>query len=224
MTRGLMAVIGLLVLAMVLTSIASRYEIDGLETQLDSIGLVSAATDVLISQVRQDAASDSVRADSVEAVLEAVRSRLQVAQTVARAAVVRRDSAWATVDPDTLDPGCRNLLALERGVAESEHVELDLERQLRISAEAELARIRPILDTTRLLLFAVQAERDSSLAVGRALLAQLNPGFWRGLLADLPEKVACGAGGATVAAFNDGDVMLGAGIGLAVCLVVGAVL
>jgi hypothetical protein len=36
--------------------------------------------------------------------------------------------------------------------------------------------------------------------------------------------MACTGGGAAVAAFNDGDVLLGAGIGLVACLAVEALL
>lgn len=89
---------------------------------------------------------------------------------------------------------------------------------------AAVRRIGPQLDASRRLVFDLQAQRDSALVVGRALLAQVRPGFWRGLWADLPQKIACGAGGAVVAAFNEGDVMLGAGIGVAVCMAVKAIL
>ena len=118
----------------------------------------------------------------------------------------------------------QNLLMIEREVAESYRIGWGLERRLREEAEADLARIRPILDRTRLLLFTVQSQRDTALSIGTSLLAQVNPGFWGSLWADLPQKAACGAGGAAVAALNEGDAFLGAGIGVAVCLAIGAIL
>ena len=205
-------------------SIRSRFQVDGLEAQLDSVKLSSAATDVLIGQVREDAASDAARADSVEVVIEAIRRDLTQARARSARVIVRVDSARATVDEDTLSAGLRNLLMIEREVAESYRVGWGLERRLREEAEAELTRIRPILDRTRLLLFTVQSQRDTALAIGTSLLAQVNPGFWGSLWADLPQKAACGAGGAAVAALNEGDAFLGAGIGVAVCIFVGAIL
>lgn len=81
-----------------------------------------------------------------------------------------------------------------------------------------------MLNSSRLLVFQLQTERDSALDLIGDYQRQLNPGFFRRLFKDLPQKMACGAGGAAVAAFNDGDVLLGAGIGLVACVLVGAIL
>ena len=200
-------------------SIRSRLQVDGLEAQLNSVKLSSAATDVLVAQVRQDAASDSARADSVEAVLRVIRRDLTQARARSARVIIRVDSVRLTMDEDTLTAGVRNLLAAERAVCEACAAERDLERRRADVAETENRLIGPQLDASRLLVYDLQAQRDTALAIGTSLMAQINPGFWRGLFLDLPEIGAGAAAGAAVATLNDGDVLLGAGIGAAVALV-----
>ncbi len=194
-----------------------------LETTADSLGRVAAASDVLVAQIRAQAAIDASRADSMVAVVEAIERDLAAANARTAQVVVRVDSARATVDEDTLSVGLRGLLAVERLMAASHRSERDLERDLRQVVEGELARCRPILAATQVLLVQVQGERDAFQAALEDALDQLQPGFWRGLLLDLPEIGGAAGAGAVVAALNDGDVLLGAGIGAAAALAIKAV-
>ena len=194
-----------------------------LEARADSLELGSAVTDVLIDQLRQQVANDSTQAvaDSIEKIV--LRRDLTAARNRSARVIIRVDSVRATINEDTLTAGVQVLLTAEREVCKACAVELDLEKRRADKAESELNRIWPRFESSQLLLFRVQGERDSALDLVSDYQRQLNPGFFRRFFKDLPQKAACGAGGAAVAAFNDGDVLLGAGIGLVACLVVKAV-
>lgn len=206
------------------SKIIDRRALAELRVRSDSLKLTAAATDVLVDQVRQRAAADSTRADSVEAANAALRRDLTAARNRSARVIVRVDSVRATIDEDTLTAGLRTLLAAEREVCKACAEERGLEQRRADKAESELNRIQPRFNSSRLLLFRVQAERDTALALVGDYQRQLNPGLFRRLFKDLPQKAACAAGGAAVAAINDGDVLLGAGIGLVACLVVEAML
>lgn len=194
-----------------------------LEARADSLELGSAVTDVLIDQLRQQVADDSTNADSVTAMYVALRDSITNAQETTATAIVRVVAVRSTIDEDTLTAGLRTLLTAEREVCKACAVERGLEKRRADKAESELSRIRPRFESSQLLLFRVQGERDSALKLVSDYQRVVDPGFFRRFFKDLPQKAACAGGGAAVAAFNDGDVLLGAGIGLAACLVVEAV-
>ena len=194
-----------------------------LRAQTDSLKLTAAATDVLVDQVRQQAAQDSVRADSVELAYAALMIDLDAARRRTARVIIRVDSVRLTVDEDTLTAGLQALLAAERAVCEACAAERDLERIRANSDEEALRRIRPLFNDTRLLLFTLQRERDSAFTIIGGYQNQLDPSLFRRFFRDLPQKVACAASGAAVAALNDGDALVGADIGLAGCILIDAI-
>ncbi len=174
---------------------------------------------VLMAQL----ATDSVVRDSLEQLSVALRLDLQRARTQ-RVRIVRvRDSTRATIDPDTLSAGLRNLLTLEREVAESFRFELDLERTLRQRAEQQITNLLERQRALRFLLLDVTAQRDSALSLAGDAIAAVSPNFFAKLFQDIPRKAACVGGGAIVAELNDGKVLTGALVGLGVCLAVEAI-
>lgn len=183
----------------------------------------AAAADVLIGQVRQQAAADSTRADSVEVVNAALRRDIVTARRRSARVIVRVDSVRATIDEDTLTTGLQTLLAAEREVCKACAAERDLERIRADKSESELRRIQPRFTSTRLLLFRVQAQRDSALALAGDAIAAASPNFFAKLFQDIPQKLACAVGGAIVAEVNDGKALTGAAIALGVCLAMEAI-
>ncbi len=168
--------------------------------------------------------ADSLARDSLELVNATLRLDLQRAQTQTVRVVQVRDSARATIEEDTLSAGLRNLLTLERGVAESFRVERDLERELKEGAEQQIATLLERQRALRILLLDVTAQRDSALVLVGDAIDAASPSFFRGLFKDIPRKLACAGAGGIVAEVNEGEVLLGAVIGLATCLVVEAIL
>ena len=175
---------------------------------------------VLMAQL----ATDSVVRDSLARFNKRLRLDLEHAKTQ-RVRIVRvRDSIRATINEDTLSAGLRNLLDLERGVAESFRAELFIERELRKMAEVQVTQLLNRQRALQLLVLDLQAQRDSALSLAGDAIDAAAPSFFRSLFQDLPRKAACAAGGAIVAEVNNGEVLLGAVIGLATCLVVGGIL
>ena len=194
-----------------------------LEARADSLELASAATDVLVNQVRERAAIDSARADSVEAENAALRRDLTAARNRSARVIIRVDSIRATIDEDTLTAGVRTFLEAQREVCKACAEERGLEQRRADKAESELSRIRPRFDSSRLLLFQVQAERDTALALVGDYQNQLDPGFFRQFFQDLPQKAACAGAGAVIAEINNGKALTGAAIALGVCLAMEAI-
>ena len=155
--------------------------------------------------------------------ISTLRGDLDTAQTRTVRIVQARDLASATIDPDTLSAGLRNLLDLERGVAESFRAELFIERELRKMAEVQVAQLLKRQRALQLLVLDLQAQRDSALALAGDAIDAAAPSFFRNLFQDIPRKLACAAGGSIVAEVNKGEVFLGAVIGLAACLTVEAI-
>ncbi len=221
----LVAIILIVVLAVaaLASKLIDKSAIDDLKERLTTQTVEAAATDVLVDQMSRQATADSVRTDSVEAVVEELRR--DIAQAGARSAVIvaRVDSIAATIDEDTLTLGLQALLTAQRDLCAACAEERDLERRRANLAESEAARIGPRLADARLLVLDLQTQRDSALALAGDAVDRLSPSWFKLLLQDLPQKAACAAGGAAVATYNEGQILLGAGIGLAACLVVTAV-
>ncbi len=178
------------------------------------------------SDKRQAVLMAQIVADSIAYAdtIGTLRSDLRTAQTRTVRIVEVRDSARATIQEDTLSAGLRNLLELERGVATSFRVERDLERELRERAEVQIAKLVDRQRALRILLLDVTAQRDSALVLVGDAIAAASPSFFAKLFQDIPRKLACAGAGVTVASINDGDLLVGAGIGLAACLLVEAIL
>ena len=193
---------------------------DRLATQEIAAIKTDARQDVLMAQL----ATDSVVRDSLTQFNVQLRSDLEHAKTQRVRIVHVRDSIRGTINEDTLTAGLRNLLDLERGVAESFRAEPFIERELRKMAEVQVAQLLKRQRALQLLVLDLQAQRDSALSLAGDAIDAAAPSFFRSLFQDLPRKAACAAGGAIVAEVNDGEVLHGAVIGLATCLVVSGIL
>ncbi len=192
--------------------------ISSLEAAGDSLRLRIAATNVRLDAYSADSTRFLVVRDSFELLSASLRADLKSARGRTRVVVVTRDSARATIDVDTLSAGLRNLLAIEREAAKSFETERDLERELREKTQAQLARTSARLREAQGLLWTVMAQRDSAMSIVAGHEKRLGWSFAK-LFQDIPRKLGCSAGGAIVAELNDGEVLLGAAIGLAACLI-----
>ena len=227
MTRNLMLLIVLgtvsvLILAGVSKVLDSR-TIDALDVAADSLRLRIFATNLRLDIYTIDSARFQAQREQFRARQSALRHDLKLARGRTRVVVVSRDSARVTIEIDTLTPQLRNMIVLEREAAVSFRRERDIERGLRLNLEA-----RSVIDSTELaqlgaLIRAVRAERDSAMSIIAGHEGRLGWSFGK-LFEDIPRKLACAAGGAIVAEINDGEVLLGAVIGLATCLIVGGIL
>ena len=179
-----------------------------------------------VSNERQAVLMAQLASDSVAFAADttALHKQLRTRRTQTAETVQVRDLAAATIDLDTLSAGLRNLLTLERGVAESFRVERDLERELKEGAERQIATLLERQRALRILLLDVTAQRDSALVLVGDAIDAASPSFFRDLFKDIPRKLACAGAGGIVAEVNEGEVLLGAVIGLATCLVVEAIL
>lgn len=224
MTRNIMMVMVVGAIALLVGSIAFKVldsrTIKDLRERQTVLQVVASASDKRQAVLMAQLVADSIAyADTIGT----LRSNLQAAQTQ-RVRIVRvRDSTRATIDPDTLSAGLRNLLSLERGVAESFRVERDLERDLRKMADVQVAQLLERQRALRLLLLDVTAQRDSALVLVGDAIAAASPNFFRDLFKDIPRKLACAGGGAVVAEVNNGKALTGAAIALGICLAVEAI-
>ena len=212
------ATISVLILAGVSRFLDAR-EIKDLKDRLSAQQIEAAATDVLIEQVRQQAAADSANRDSVTGMYAALRDSLTEAGEATTAATVRVEAVRATIDEEALTPKVRELLAAERAVCTACAKERDIARTLADSLESDLRLIRPRLDAARTLLFKVQGERDDALELSGDAIERLQPNFFQVLFGEIPQMMACAGGGALAATIYDGNALVGAGIGLAACLI-----
>ena len=213
--------------AFVILSGISKYldsrTIDALDVAADSLRLRIFATNLRLDIYTIDSARFQAQREQFRARQSALRHDLKLARGRTRVVIVSRDSARATIEIDTLTPQLRNMIVLEREAAVSFRRERDIERGLRLNLEA-----RSVIDSTELaqlgaLIRAVRAERDSAMSIIAGHEGRLGWSFGK-LFEDIPRKLACAAGGAIVAEINDGEVLLGAVIGLATCLIVGGIL
>ncbi len=224
MTRNVILLVVAAVIALLTFTAASKY-LDGRTIQDLRWREAVQQTAAIRSNVRQAALMAQLASDSVAFAADtaALHKQLRTRQTQTVRIVQVRDAARATIDPDTLSAGLRNLLMLERNVAESFRSERDLERQLRESAERQIATLLERQRALRILLLDVTAQRDSALALSSDAIALVSPSFFRDLFKDIPRKLACAGGGAIVAEFNNGKALTGAAIALGVCLAAEAI-
>ncbi len=227
MTRNIMLLIVLgtvsvLILAGVSKVLDSR-EIDELKAAATSLRLHVAATNVRLETYSADSVHFAAARDSFDLLNASLRHDLKLARGRTRVVVVSRDSARATIEIDTLTPQLRNMIVLEREAAVSFRRERDI-----LARSVRNLEAKSVIDSTELaqlgaLIRAVRAERDSAMKIIAGHEGRLGWSFGK-LFQDLPRKAACAGAGAIVAEINDGEVLLGAVIGLATCLVVGEIL
>ena len=198
----------------------SNRTIDRLKDRLATQEIAAIKTDARQATLMAQIVADSIaHADAIST----LRSDLDTAQTRTVRIVQARDLASATIDTDTLSAGLRNLLDLERGVAESFRAELFIERELRKMAEVQVAQLLKRQRALQLLVLDLQAQRDSALSLAGDAIDAAAPSFFRSLFQDLPRKAACAGAGAIVAEVNNGKALTGAAIALGVCLAVQAI-
>ena len=177
-----------------------------------------------LDSFRVNAVQDSISIARLQGEITLLEGEANVAHLETLDALSLLEGARLAVREDTLSPALQNLLRVERAVAESYRVELTI-------ADARITRLDGIvrLTTTRAddasrLLWLVEQQRDTALSIVADYERRLEFSLANLLFQDLPRKAACAGGGATVAAFNKGDVMLGAVIALVTCLAVESVL
>jgi len=223
MTRNVMllvviATISVLILAGV-SKVLDAHDKAELRATGDSLRLHIAGTNVERDQLRNDSIVNAAWRDSVKILTDSLRSDLNEADEAAPAIVQARDSARATIQPGDLSPRALNMILLERRVAESTLNRYTLEHSLRLNLEA-----RSVIDSTELaqvraLIATVTGERDTAMSLVARHEARLDFNLWRFLGDEIPQLLACGGGGAVVAELYEGKVLVGAGIGVAACLV-----
>lgn len=171
-----------------------------------------------------DAVQDSILIARLQGEVTALEGEANDAHTETLATLALLESARSNIREDTLSPGLQNLLHIERAVANSYRLELGVAnvRITRLDSIVQLAVARA--DGASLNLWRVTAQRDSALAIIAGHESALDFSLAGLLFQDLPRKAACAGGGATVAAYNRGDVMLGAVIGLVACMAVESLL
>ena len=227
MTRNTMLLVVVAVLGLSLGSGLFKYlgsrETAALRATGDSLRLEVAATNVRLDAFSGDSARFQAFRDSTDALGSRLRAELQQVQGRTRGLTLSLDSARLTVHIDTLAPVLRGMILLEREMAQSFLQERDLERELRQSTETQLAAFRERLQAAEALIFSLRGERDSAMVLVARHESRLTFNLWRFLGDEIPQLLACSAGGAVVATLNDGNELIGAGIGLAACLVKGAI-
>lgn len=227
MTRTVLILATLAVMLFIGSGISKYLDgrtIDALEVATDSLRLRIFATDLRLDIYTIDSARFEAKREQFRALESSLRADLKTANGRTRVVIKSLDSAYATIDIDTLSAGLRNLLAIQREVAVSFRRERDIFARRVRNLEA-----RSVIDSTELaqlgaLIRTVRAERDSAMTIIAGHEKRLEFNFFSKLFQDLPRKAACGVGGAIVAELNEGEVLLGAVIGLATCLVVEAIL
>jgi len=226
MTRAIACVLAaavVLLIGFMVVRHLEHKELNALRDRAGTFALRAVQSNRENTRLTGQLAADSVERDSIIQANDLLRRDLARARSQTTRLVQVRDSAAATIDVDTLSAGLRNLLSIERDVADSFRAERDLERTLRESAEQQVAQLLERQRALRILLLDVTAQRDSALALANDAIDFADPGFFRNLFQDLPRKAACAGGGAIVAEVNKGNILTGAAIGLGVCLAVEAI-
>ena len=215
------ATISVLILAGVSKVLDAR-KIDGLLSSGDSLRLENAATNVELDRFKANAMEFAAWVDSVEYLTDSLRSDLEEADTAAPAIIQERDAARAKL-PDDLTPAARNMIKLERGVAESWRTRYNLTYRLLGIADSTNARVTKQNRAAQILIRTLRAERDSAMSLVARHEARREFNLWRWFGEEVPQMMACAGGGALAATIYDGNALVGAGIGLAACLVKSAV-
>ena len=227
MTRNIMMLIVAATIALLTFAGVSKFfdarKIQDLRDRETAQQIAAQVSDERNAVLAAQLTADSVARDSLELVNATLRLNLQRAQTQTVRIVQVRDSARATIEEDTLSAGLRNLLSIEREVAESFRIERDLKRELREGAEQQIATLLERQRALRILLLDVTAQRDSALVLVGDAIDAVSPNFFRDLFKDIPRKLACGGAGAIVAEINNGKALTGAAIALGICLAVEAI-
>ena len=205
------------VVNLVSMELAQRSELRG---RVDSLRTEATKTDLVIAAAAERAISDSIWRDSATAVIAEVEAELQARERLTRAMRGRLDSARATVDEDTLSAELRGLLAIERGVAEGYRVERDLGAEILATTRAQLAREEAARAALARLVVTLAAERDTALAIITTFERRIEFNLWRWIGAEIPTIVGCAAGGAIASAIAQGDLLIGAGVGVTSCVLV----
>ena len=227
MTRNAMLIIVAATIALLTFAGVSKFfdgrTKDALRAEADSLRLHITGTDVRLEAYSGDSARFETERQQFRALESSLRSDLRSAKGRTRVVIVSRDSAFATIDIDTLSAGLRNLLAIQREVAVSFRRERDI-----LARRVRNLKARSVTDSTELvqlgvLIEAVRAERDSAMIIIAGHEKRLEFNFFRSLFQDLPRKAACAGAGAIVAEVNNGKALTGAAIALGVCLAVGAI-
>ncbi|KKM70980.1 hypothetical protein LCGC14_1435260 [marine sediment metagenome] len=200
MTRNVMLLIVAATIALLVFAGVSKFfdarKIQDLQDRETAQQIAAQVSDERNAVLAAQLTADSVARDSLELVNATLRLNLQRAQTQRVRIVQVRDSARATIDPDTLSPGYRNLLLIEREMAEGETVRADLAETLLKSSDAQNATLLERQRALRILLLDVTAQRDSALVLVGDAIDAASPSFFRDLFKDIPRKLACAGGGA----------------------------
>ncbi len=217
----------LLIVALVVLLVGSNWFHTARGTDLkadgDSLRLENAALKPRLERFQADSATVHTRLDALanhNRRLEADRERAsQRTDTV----TVLRDAARADIDIDTLTAPVRGLLRLEQQVSAALRNELAITRTVLDSTRAENALIKPRLDEAEALVVSLKDQRDGAMTLVARHEARLEFNLWKFLGDEIPQLGACAGGGAIVASLYEGQALVGAGIGLGICLVKSAV-
>jgi len=215
-------VIGVLVVGLVaagIFKIIDQRKISELEEAGTALRLQVAATDVDFRRFISGAVRHEAVRDSLARVASTLRSELAAERYRQGEIAGELEVARTTVEIDTLTPQLRNLIVLEREMATSYRDERDIFEGLYINSQRALAQLQERHESLEALVWLVRDERDSALVLVSAWEKRLEFNFFRWFGAEVPQKLACAGGGAAAAAFYDGQVLVGAGIGLTVCLI-----
>ncbi len=227
MTRNVMLLIVLgTISVLILAGISKLLDartIDELEQDGDSLRLENAVLKPRLERFQADSATVHTRLAALASHnrrLEADRERAsQRTDTV----TVLRDAARADIDIDTLTAPVRRLLRLEQEVSASLRDELATTQTALDSTRVENALITPRLNEAEALVVSLKHQRDGAMTLVARHEARLDFNLWRFLGDEIPQLGACAGAGGLAATVYEGNVLVGAGIGLAMCLVKEAV-
>ncbi len=218
LSLALAAVVTLMVIGF--SAVARRVDDTGRRIRSEALEVRVERTNKRLQVFSLRAEQDSTRIAWLQSDIIRLEEEADATHETTVEALALREAARLEVREDTLAPALRQLLGAERGVAQGYRGELVVALQARAVSDSimriELARA----DEAVSLLWVVRAERDSARTLLGDYRRSIEFSISRLLFRDLPRKAACAAGGATVAAINQGDVLLGAGVGLVACLLV----
>ena len=223
LTGAAIAVGVVVLILMAISRISSAITAAGDEELLDRVASLRAEaekSDVVIAAAAERAIADSIWRDSATAHVAELEGALRARERAHAVDRGRLDSARATVDEDTLSADLRGLLAIERRVADGFRIERDLGAQILATTRAQLAREEAARAELALLVVTLAAERDTALAVIATFEQRISFNLWRWIGAEIPTLVGCATGGAIASAIAKGNLLVGAGVGVASCTLV----
>lgn len=214
-SRGALAVLAVALVGFALFRSLSDSGLTELRNEMTVLRVERDSLDVQLTEYTHLRSLDSAYARDLEESNGRLQERLTRQAANTGAATVRRDSLAAGLAGTEIDPRVLALVHAEREVAVSALAERDILADLLSASRAYADRLEQRLDDADRLLILTVGQRDTAMD----LVERHEDRLRFRLFGNLKGRAVCATGGALTAATMKGNILIGAGIGLAACVI-----